>query len=1079
MKPIYCLRALLCPLLMMVASIATAQTNTRLTFTGQVTNADTKKGVEDATITNLITRSQTLTDESGNFTITAIDSDTLLVSCIGYQSRKILPGLKGIRLQVELIPIAGQLQEVTVNTGYQRLPKERATGSFDVVNNTLLNRRVSTGVLDRIENLTPGVLFDRNAGAPDALLIRGRSTIYANAAPLIVVDNFPYDGDISNINPNDVESVTVLKDAAAASIWGARAGNGVIVITTKKGRTAKPRVEVNSSLTLVQKPDLFNVSLIPSANYIELEKYLFQQGYYTNDEFNNSINYGHPPFTPVVELLIAQRDSLIPAAEAEARIEAYKGFDARNDIGHYLYQTAVNQQHAINVSGSNEKLSYYTSAGWDKNVANLTGADYDRVSLRSGNTFRIGRKLQADVGLSYIQSLTESGANPGYGLTNGAGKGLYPYAQLANTDGSAATLVKENSTAYTDTAGNGQLLDWTYQPLADINKEIHRTRLTDVVATAGLHYALTQSLSADIRYQYENTATEYHNEYMAGSYYARSLENQFSITDGETGGVVRPIPPGGILDATEATATSHQGRAQVNYAHRFSRHDVNALAGYEMRSLLGTGNSYRLYGYEPGKSSVAQAVDLYNFYPLRTNIYATAMIPNPASVSATADRFLSYYANASYTYDDRYTLSGSVRHDAANLFGVNANERGTPLWSAGTAWAVSSEPFYKASWLPLLKLRATYGYNGNISRLATAYTTVSAFYAYSTNAQANLVQNPPNKDLRWEKVKMLNIAMQFATRKQWLSGTVEYYHKNSTDLLGQAPLDPTLGVTLSFTGGPSYYYGNVASLTGNGLDVQMTSRNLDKTFKWYTDAIVSHATSTVKDYLLPPASGSRYLQSGQITPAEGKPVFAVYSYPWGGLNPQTGAPQGYSGGKTSEDYALLLSAPLDSLIYNGPLQPQWFGALRNTFSWKGFSLSVNISFKLDYYFRTISVAYSDLYSRWTGSGDYTNRWQKPGDEAHTHVPSAVYPADGHRDAFYAGSGVLVARGDNVRLEDVTLSYDVDKEQKKWLPFAHVRVYGYAGNLGVLWLKNKAGIDPYYNNVPRAGKSVSLGVNLSF
>ena len=199
------------------------------------------------------------------------------------------------------------LDSVVVSTGYQRIPKERSTGSFGLVNNELINRSVSSSVLTRIENITPGVLFNKgDAANTDVLLIRGRSTIYANAAPLIVVDNFPYDGDISNINPNDVESITVLKDAAAASIWGARAGNGVIVITKKEIQKHR-RWYLIPILLLFKSLSLFNVSSISSSDYIDLEKYLFEQGYYANDEQFDAWDFGHPPLTPVVEILIAKR----------------------------------------------------------------------------------------------------------------------------------------------------------------------------------------------------------------------------------------------------------------------------------------------------------------------------------------------------------------------------------------------------------------------------------------------------------------------------------------------------------------------------------------------------------------------------------------------------------------------------------------------------------------------------------------------------------------------------------------------------------------------------------------------------
>lgn len=1081
MKPKYCLGALLCPLMMAMASPATAQKERRVRLSGIVINANTQAGVEGAAVSTLRARTQTLTDAAGRFALPATPPDTLRVSSVGYATVTIVPHAGDTGLTIALPPIAGQLQEVTVNTGYQRLPKERATGSFDVVGTALLNRRVSTGVLDRIENLTPGVLFDRNAGAPDALLIRGRSTLYANAAPLVVVDNFPYDGDISHINPNDVESVTVLKDAAAASIWGARAGNGVIVITTKRGRTAKPRVQLNSNVTLVEKPDLYNVSTISSTDYTELERWLFAQGYYANDEYYNSINYGHPPFTPVVDLLIAERDGAISTGEAEARIAAYGGRNIKDDIGKYLYRTAVNGQHSLNVSGSSDKLNYYASAGWDRNTNSLGGSGYSRLSLRSQTTYTISPRLQVNAGLSYTGSVTQSGSNAGYALSSGAGKGIYPYARLKDEEGKPVAIVRDYATAYTDTAGGGRLRDWTYNPIRDVNEEAHRADQKDLVATAGLHLTLTPDLSADLRYQYETIGSANHNEYKAGSYYARNLENDYTQIDYGTGAISYPVPLGGILDATDGTTTSHQGRVQVNYSHLFARrHQLSAIGGYEIRSLGTVANTYRIYGYDPQKSTVAPLVDYRAQYPLLSNAFQMAPVPNSSGIQQTSDRFLSYYGNAAYTYANRYTVSASARHDAANLFGVAANQRGTPLWSAGAAWNVANEPFYRLGWLPMLKLRATYGYNGNISRVATAATTLTYSLTATTTAQAARVKSPPNENLQWEQVRMLNAGLDFALKHNALRGSIEYYHKRADHLLGQAPIDPTLGVSLSYLGGPSYYYGNVADMAGSGMDMQLTSLNLSGRVAWTTDWIASYAKTKVTGYDLPVGYGINYLNTGDINPVKGKPLFALYSYAWGGLNPQTGAARGVVGGKESEDYATILSStPLDSMVYNGPAQPTVFGSVRNTVVWRGLSLSFNISYKLGYYFRRTSVNYYSLYGSWTGSGDYAKRWQQPGDEAHTDVPARLYPADGQGDGFYQYASVLVERGDHVRLEDITLSYDLDRGKLPRLPVSHLRVYAYAGNIGVLWTANQEHIDPYYNNLPKVGKSFSLGVTVDW
>jgi hypothetical protein len=344
-----------------------------------------------------------------------------------------------------------------------------------------------------------------------------------------------------------------------------------------------------------------------------------------------------------------------------------------------------------------------------------------------------------------------------------------------------------------------------------------------------------------------------------------------------------------------------------------------------------------------------------------------------------------------------------------------------------------------------------------------------------------MITNPPNKNLTWEQVAMTNIAIDFVIKNKILYGSVAYYQKKATNLMGQAPVDPTLG--LSDNSGNNFYYGNVAGMNGNGVDIELNSHILDKRFKWYSTFIFSYAASKVTQYNMPVSNvGSAYLNVGinYINPVKGKPVFAYYSYPWAGLDPSTGDPQGYVDGKISKDYSQIISSTsLQNMVYNGPAEPEYFGAIRNDFSWRNFSLSFNISYKFGYYFRRPSVNYSSLFSSWTGSSDYAKRWQNPGDEKRTNVPSLVYPANPNRDAFYQYSEALVENAGNIRLEDINLGYEINKNTLKRLPFDQIRFYMYASNLGILWMANKDNIDPYYVNIPKDGESLSLGITISF
>jgi TonB-dependent SusC/RagA subfamily outer membrane receptor len=322
-------------------------------------------------------------NELGNFRLGFEGSSAhIQISYIGFVSTELI-ALPGRELIVTLQPDANQLGEVVISTGYQNIPRERSTGSFSTVDNALLNRRVSPDLLSRLDDTMPGLITNKGRGAAQGLLIRGQSTINSATAPLIIIDNFPYEGDISTLNPNDVESVTILKDAAAASIWGSRAGNGVIVITTKKGLTDQtPQISFNSNLTLARKPDIYYQPRISSSDYIDNELMLFSNGRYASAERSAS----KLPFTPVVELLTAARDGLISHQQAEAQIAELKTRDVRRDYQRYLYQPAANQQYALSIRGGGQKNRYLISTGFDKGLSSLVGNSNQRLTLNINNT---------------------------------------------------------------------------------------------------------------------------------------------------------------------------------------------------------------------------------------------------------------------------------------------------------------------------------------------------------------------------------------------------------------------------------------------------------------------------------------------------------------------------------------------------------------------------------------------------------------------------------------------------------------------------------------------------------------------
>lgn len=390
-----------------------------------------------------------VTDEEGRFSIRNLNSDAVLVfSLIGYRPMEVaLSENASLPNGITLSENAGQIQlsiamryvisqmkaaEITVNTGYQSLSPERTTGSFTQPDKTMYNARVATDVISKLEGITSGLVFNASATAPsddERLAIRGRSTIYANQSPLIVVDNFPYDGDINNINPNDIENITVLKDAAAASIWGARSGNGVIVITTKQGSlNQKTKISLNANTTIAAKPDLFyDPNYIPSSDFIDLEKQLYQEGFYQSKIDDPS----QPVISPLVALLHRAAQGEITDEEANQTINNLRGVDARYALGDYFYRRAVNQQYSLNFSGGDNNHSYYISGGYDKNLQQQRGNSFDRITLNVNDNFSPLKGLNISLGLNYIQSKTNTDNTLSAVNTSFDGK-LLPYNRDAD-----------------------------------------------------------------------------------------------------------------------------------------------------------------------------------------------------------------------------------------------------------------------------------------------------------------------------------------------------------------------------------------------------------------------------------------------------------------------------------------------------------------------------------------------------------------------------------------------------------------------------------------------------------------------
>ncbi|RYY49956.1 MAG: SusC/RagA family TonB-linked outer membrane protein [Chitinophagaceae bacterium] len=1040
------------------------------TFTAKVLSKESGVPLSGVTVTDG-NGTSTQTNPEGIFKISLSAADTLYFSREGYANLVLSSEQLKSSTSILLTPLGTQLQEVVINNGYQPLPRERSTGAYSHLTAATLSQQVSTGILSRLESITAGLTFDRTKSqGRTGIMIRGLSTIQGPREPLIVVDNFVYSGDINNINPNEVESITVLKDAAATSVWGARAGNGVIVVSTKKGRfNKKSVVSLSSNISFTGSPNLFYLPSMRSEDLLEVEQFLFSKGF----NFAETAAPDRPVFSPAYELMFRNRSGQLSTAALTAALDSLSRIDLRKQFNEHVYRSAVNTQHNISLAGGNNNTAWRFSAGLDENISDLHSR-YRRINLGSNNSYKFGKQLQLNTTIAYTNSYTTAG-RPGYtDLSTLRGK-LPIYTALVNAQGTPVPVMNTYRQPWLDTTGAGKLLNWNYSPLSDYEHTSNKTYLQNITAGLDIQYQLLRHFTLSLKYQYENQQEQTKALYGEETYLARNLVNSFTQIDRATGTVTYGIPKGAILDDGTRSMVAHNGRAQLAYNASISNHTIAALAGWEFRDAGNSYSNYRSYGYSEATVGFSN-VNYLTLYPT----YATGeqnFVPSNQQFQRLSSRFISAFANAGYSYKNRYHLTASMRRDASNLFGANTNDKWNLLWSAGLGWEASKEKWFSLQWMPYLKFRTTYGKSGNVDPSISAVATISYFVVSPyTGTMSAILDKFKNPDLSWEQVATWNSGLDFKLWNGNIAGSLDVYFKKGRNLYGTTPADYTAVPATRIVK-------NVAAIKGSGLDAVINSININRKLQWTSELHFSTNRDEVTRYYLTNKQGAAFLNGGNnISAVEGRPVYAVYSYRWAGLDPTNGNPLGYANGTTSSNYALLTGAAttIDSLQYHGRALPAVFGSLGNTIRYKNFYFTARLTYKFGYYFRKSAIGYASLFSSLQTHSDYYSRWQKPGDENYTTVPSMTYPADTRRDNFYANTAANIIRGDHIRFQFATLGYEFTDQVYKRLPFASLNLFCNINNIGILWRANKEGIDPdYLSTVIPPARSHAVGVNIQF
>lgn len=1032
----------------------------------------------------------TVTNDNGEFRLDGIDnSSVLLISGVNIEALEVkvssfVKEEQGTTIDLGRIRVKKKVttmndMQVTVNTGYQKIRPQNFVGAYSLMDSATFNQRPGMAIISRLDGMVTGILFDKklaNTLQLRTVQIRGHSTFgihgpiqgASNNEPLIVVDNFPFKQDLASLNPNDIESIAVLKDAAATSIWGAQAGNGVIVITTKKGRYNQPfRVSLTSNISVQSKPDQYFFPQMAVSDFVDIEIFLFNKGKYDAAIFNTTT---WPVLSPVVEMLIKRREGNISAQDSAMQIDAFKAMDLRRDLDKWVYRNAILQQHHVNFSGGSDIMSYGFSAGYNRSLNNIQNSKPDdQFTLSSNASIRALKNLEVTTGITYTQSTARSATFSLPGIMD-------PYTQLADEKGNPLAVPYNRRSAYLDTVGTGNLLDWKYRPLEEmaLTDNYNVTRFAQL--SGGLSYCVTSWLTARVNYQYTNQSTlgEIYNDQRA--YSTRDRINNFTNFSQSNPRLRYPVPMGAILNTATFISNSQNVRAQADVNKRIGAdHSINALIAAERSETKISGGSDRFYGYNKATGSFNNSMDYETLFPTYGNMGNQRINNGSFRIPEEYKRFVSFLGNMSYTYLGRYTMYASARKDGSNVFGVKTNRKWRPLWSAGASWEISKESFYSLKWMSLLRLRATYGYSGNPTN-ATGMTTVHFVSNPAPNTNlpfANLL-TASNPNLRWEKVRTINAGLEFSAFNNRLSGSIDIFYKRSTDVYGPYQPAPSSGI-LSY---PS----NAASLKGHGFEISLVSRNIDKAVKWQTGFNLSHAQTIVTDVFFS-RHGVRDYLGYTFNQSPGMPAFGISSYRWAGLDPVTGDPLGYYNKEVSNNYAAILNDSLQNQVFHGSAIPLFFGNLNNSVAWKNFSLTINIVYKLKFYYRRPTINYHNLIDSRISHPDYALRWQQPGDEQFTNVPSFIYPANPDRDYFYQNSEINVLRGDNIRVQDIGLQYNRSARSSKSL-IRSMGLFLSANQLNIiLWKKDKSDYDPEITGgsgfVPPPSKSWTAGVRVGF
>lgn len=1054
-------------------------------LTGRVTD---KKGLPLIGVNVVLKGKLTwdITRKDGDYRMRVAQNDTVVFSSLGFKTVTVPVNNKRI-IDVTLVPDVMELHsvEITASNGYTEIPKERVTGSLEVMSAKEIAKVPTVDLNARLEGKIAGVQVDPRTGN---IAIRGTNS-YGATSPLVVIDGFPQpindfsfsrrgvsgSSILSYLNPDDVESITVLKDAAAASIWGSRAANGVIVVTTKKGRKSEePVISFSTTTTFGEKMDLSKLTVMNTAQYVDYEKDLVNGGFVAD----NISNWQAANPSAVQEIMFKQKRGQISLAERDQMLDAISQRDNLGQINKYILQNSITRQYDFSVSGGNDKSTYYLSAGYNDDQAAMKSNTAKSLNVTLNNSFRLKSFLRLDTGINYLSSKYQQNNTANEALSNVSATALRPYDMLVDENGAGLDYyIKFRPEVIQGFDAKGYL-PWTYNYLDQLNFSNVRTNGENLRLNAQLTATATKWLNFQVSGMYTSIDGKTRTLNELDSYYVRNMINEAtSISNGK---LVYGVPVGATLGDSNQRNVSQSMRAQMNINKALNEsNNLNFLAGAEVREERREGTTQTRYGYNTDTNSNV-SVNPTQYY---TTVYGwQTYIGNfDNAISKYRDRYLSYYALGSYDFRNKYFVSGSIRFDDYNLLGASKKNRALPLWSVGGKWDINKEVFLSnVSWLSTLSTRVTYGKAG--SAPGGGFGSQSAVIStgsidYNTQLPTANISLPENPEIKWETTTTFNVGLDYGFFNNRLHGSVDVYYKKSKDILANIPYNPTYGW--------AYLNYNTGTLKGNGVDLNLGGTIFNGDFKWNSNFNFAYTTNEVTDSRFTATSANQYFGS---SPISGLNRNYLYAYRWAGLD-STGQSTIYA-----KDGSIITPAQginvvtKDDLKYMGTTVAPYFGGFNNEFSFKNFTLGTQITYYMGAVFRHQVMqnypSYSGVqYGAVAKDEIIADRWRKAGDEAFTNVPGLANISYNSLNRFQ-NADINVLSADNIRLQQVSLGYNVPNQYLEKTFFKSLSFNFAARNLGLLWARNKEGIDPMYQsttnyNTLAPQRTYTLQLNCSF